>query len=45
MGMFYNLNISYVFDFQGEKGYFRMLRGKNNCDIEAGVIAGLPIPK
>jgi len=26
----------------GEKGIFRILRGKNHCGIEGGVVAGLP---
>ncbi|EYB99872.1 hypothetical protein Y032_0119g813 [Ancylostoma ceylanicum] len=30
---------SYNFDW-GEKGYFRMIRGKNNCKIEEKVVAG-----
>jgi cathepsin B len=25
-----------------EKGFFRIFRGKNECDIESGVVAGLP---
>ncbi|XP_040579144.2 cathepsin B-like [Lepeophtheirus salmonis] len=27
----------------GDKGYFKILRGKNECDIEKDVVAGLPI--
>ena len=26
----------------GENGYFRIIRGKNHCDIEEEVYAGLP---
>lgn len=26
----------------GENGYFRMIRGKNNCKVEENVIAGIP---
>ena len=28
--------------FWGDFGKFKILRGKNNCDIEANVVAGLP---
>jgi cathepsin B len=28
----------------GDKGYFKMIRGKNDCGIEAGINAGLPKP-
>ncbi|KAG5874072.1 hypothetical protein JTB14_014014 [Gonioctena quinquepunctata] len=26
----------------GEEGFFRMLRGENNCGIESNIVAGLP---
>ena len=26
----------------GEKGYFRIRRGQNDCGFEAGVLAGMP---
>ncbi|MFH4980414.1 hypothetical protein AB6A40_007123 [Gnathostoma spinigerum] len=26
----------------GENGYFRILRGKNECDLERGASAGMP---
>jgi len=26
----------------GEKGYFRIIRGKNDCGIEGGITAGIP---
>ncbi|XP_039276821.1 cathepsin B-like cysteine proteinase 3 [Nilaparvata lugens] len=29
-------------DDWGENGYFRMLRGSNECEIESGVMAGIP---
>ncbi|KAF7257286.1 hypothetical protein EG68_05423 [Paragonimus skrjabini miyazakii] len=29
-------------DEWGEKGFFRMLRGKDECGIESDVVAGLP---
>jgi hypothetical protein len=28
--------------FAGEKGYFRIRRGQNDCGFEAGVLAGMP---
>ena len=27
----------------GDNGYFRILRGKNECGIEDGAVAGLPL--
>jgi cathepsin B len=26
----------------GDKGYFKILRGKNECGIEDGIVAGAP---
>jgi cathepsin B len=26
----------------GEDGFFRILRGKNECNFESGVVGGLP---
>jgi cathepsin B len=39
-------NISFIFDVcnldWGEKGFFRILRGEDECEIEDGVCAGIP---